>query len=69
MEKYLKNKRIDNTWQVIKINDLPENMPVIGISIYPDKSFASFHMVEYCLVPKSVNLKDVKKQSTKVTDV
>lgn len=54
MKKYLKDKRINNTWAVIKIEDLPENFPVITVREYPSKSLAEFHLEEYCLVPRSL---------------
>lgn len=54
MKKYLNDKRIGNTWSVIPIADLPDTSPVIGIMDYRNKSFAEFHLVEYCIVPKNV---------------
>lgn len=63
MKKFLKNTRIDNTWSVIKISELPDDMPCLGITEYPSKSMAEFHLVEYCLIPKSVKDKNKTVQS------
>lgn len=38
---------------VIKLANLPDDCPVLGVSEFHNKSFAEFHLVDNVLVPKS----------------
>ena len=57
ISKILKEPNVDNTWAIVKMSDVPNDVPVIAVEVYPSKSFAEFNLVEYCIVPKSLALK------------
>jgi hypothetical protein len=46
-----------NKWSIIPISKLPDDQPVLGVTAYPHKSLAEFHLVEYVLVPLLTPLK------------
>lgn len=69
IEKHLQDKRIDNTWAVIKLSELPDDMPVFAVSEMHNKAFAEFHLIEYCLIPKELLKhanKDERSDASKV---
>lgn len=44
---------------VIKLANLPDDCPVLGVSEYISKTFADFHLVDNVLVPESA-IKTIK---------
>jgi hypothetical protein len=52
MEQFINDERIKNTWEIIKIENLPDNAPVLVVTQYPFKDIATFHLAEYCIIPK-----------------
>lgn len=54
MEQFLNDKRINNTWAIIPISELPDDMPVLVVTQMHSKSLAEFHLAEYVIVPKSL---------------
>ncbi len=61
MKQFLEYKRINNTWEIILIGELPDNLPVLVVNQMPNKSLAEFHLAEYCLVPKGY-LKNIETE-------
>lgn len=41
----------NNLWSLIPIDKLPDDCPVIGVTHFPSKSFAEFHLIKVVLVP------------------
>jgi hypothetical protein len=44
MNEFLSDKRINNEWKIIKMSDLPNDMPVLAVSVFTNKSMAEFHL-------------------------
>lgn len=40
-------------WVIVKLTNLPDDCPVLGISTYPNKSIAEFNLIEHVLVPET----------------
>jgi hypothetical protein len=40
-------------WIIIKLENLPEDCPVLAVNGFANKSFAEFHLTENVLVPES----------------
>ena len=49
--------RKTNSYSVIKLEDLPDDCPVLAVNEFPNKSMADFHLAEYVLVPNKTKLK------------
>lgn len=53
-----------NEFMIIAIDDLPDGIPVFGVTELPNKDLARFHLVEKVLWP--IAFGDVKKYKARV---